>query len=108
MATTFTWTYPSNFRMASQGGNTNVVTTVRYKCEANDGTNTVSLEGSVSLPAPGTPFVEYNDLTFNIVDGWVKDALGVNGVASVEACLQGQLDSLANPPPTPEMATFPF
>jgi hypothetical protein len=94
--------------MPTLGGHTNVVTSVSYNCSANDGTNTVDIEGVVQLSPSGNPFVEFAALTFLIVDGWVKAVLGENGIISVEACLQGQLDSLANPPVNPESVPFPF
>lgn len=105
MATTFTWTYPSNRCMASLGGYSDVVTTVEYKCAADDGANQVELGGFVPLAAPGEPFVEFASLTKQIVESWVQTG---NMKTSVEACLQGQLDSLANPPVSPVAMAFPF
>lgn len=105
MATTFTWTYPGNRCMASLGGHTNVVTMVEYNCSADDGVNTVALNGFVQLPAPNETYVEFADLTQLIVEGWVQTD---NLKTSVEACLQGQLDSLANPPVSPVAMAFPF
>ena len=103
--TTFTWTYPSNRCMASLGGHTNVVTMVEYKCAADDTVNQVEMGGFVQMAAPGDPFIEFADLTQQIVEDWVQAG---NLKISVEACLQGQLDSLANPPVTPIAVAFPF
>jgi len=105
MATTFTWTYPSNRCMASLNGHSNVVTVVEYKCTADDGVNQLDLCGPVQVSAPDESFVEFADLTQQIVESWVHTG---NLKTSVEACLQGQLDSLVNPPASPVAMPFPF
>jgi hypothetical protein len=47
-------------------------------------------------------------LTNEIVVGWVQSVLGVDGVANLEACIQGQIDSLINPPTYPINTPLPF
>lgn len=53
-------------------------------------------------------FTPYNLLTPEQVIGWVKDTMGESGVASMEAAVQGQLDSLINPPVTPQEVPLPW
>lgn len=105
MATTFTWTYPRNLCL-TENGHTNVVKQVFWKCEGTDGTNTHSFSGVAVLSDPGDPFVEFNELTYQVVDGWVKARVGF--AQSVENAVQEQLDRLANPPAEPAPVDFPF
>jgi hypothetical protein len=55
-----------------------------------------------------TVFVPYADLTEEIVLGWVKETLGENGIISIEACIQGQIDSEINPPQVPVNTPLPW
>ena len=52
-------------------------------------------------------FTPYEDLTNDIVIGWIQSQLGVDGVASLEASIQGQIDSQINPPIIPEVTPLP-
>ena len=57
--------------------------------------------GSVGLPMkdPSDPtFVPFEELTEDVVIGWVKTQLGEEQVAEYEASLDAQLDALINPP----------
>jgi hypothetical protein len=54
-----------------------------------------------------TPFIPYEDLTNDIVVGWIQQDLGVDGVSNLEACIQGQIDSQINPPVVPVNTTLP-
>ena len=55
-----------------------------------------------------TEFTPYADLTEEIVINWVKESLGDNGIISIEACIQGQIDSEINPPVSPENTPLPW
>ena len=74
----------------------NYVVTVHYRVDATDGDYTASTYGTVSYTEqPGETYIPYDDLTPEIVTGWVQDSLGK---ATVEASLQGQIDTQKNPP----------
>lgn len=53
-------------------------------------------------------FIPYADLTEAIVLGWIQDELGVDGVDNLEACVQGQINSLITPPVSPVNTPLPF
>jgi hypothetical protein len=55
-----------------------------------------------------SPFIPYEDLTNDIVVGWIQQELGENGIISVEACIQGQIDSQKNPPVSPQVTPLPW
>lgn len=54
-----------------------------------------------------SPFIPYEDLTNDIVVGWIKQTLGVSGVNDIESMIQGQIDSQINPPVVPEVTPLP-
>lgn len=70
-----------------------VVTHVRYLCTATEDSismrkiGRVLLEGDVNDPN----FIPYEDLTEEIVIGWVKSSLGETEVAKIEANLAQQV-----------------
>jgi hypothetical protein len=70
---------------------------------------TASLSGSsqFSTEDVGT-FIPYADLTEEIVIAWIKETLGENGIISIEACIQGQIDSQINPPQVPVNTPLPW
>ena len=57
---------------------------------------------------PAVPFIPYPDLTNEIVIGWVQNALGANGVTSVYANLDAQIEAQINPPQSPESFPLPW
>ena len=88
MTTTTVWSIKTLERETSDG----FVYTAHYNVSANDGTYSAGGYGSVSFERPET-LIAYDDLTEEIVIGWVKQAIGGDEkVAEVEAALQAQLD----------------
>ena len=89
MSTTFSWSIANLERHTADG----VVFTVHYTVNAEDGTYSTGAYGSLGLEAPEpdtmTPF---DDLTKEIVVGWVKNKFGDEKVAEIETALQAQLD----------------
>lgn len=92
--TTFTWHISNLERITAD----NVVFTVHYTVNAEDGTHSAGAYGSVGLerPDPET-LIPYADLTPELVIQWVKDKLGEEAVSNVETALQGQLDEQRTP-----------
>ena len=90
--TTYTWKI-ANLERHTTGG---IVYSIHWTLSATDGVNTVGSYGSVdkAAPAEGDPVIPFEDLTREIVIGWVKDELDE---AAKEAVLQAQLDELTTP-----------
>jgi hypothetical protein len=107
--TTYTWTI-TNLYTLDLPTESGYVVTALYVVEGVDGEYSASLSSSQQFEAnPEKPdFVPYEDLTNEIVVGWVQEALGVDGVANLEACIQGQIDSLITPPVSPVNTPLPF
>ena len=71
-----------------------------------DGSNTASINGNTQFNSADQegPFIPYDQLTEQIVIGWIP----ANQIDSAQACVQGQLDSAANPPVSPALTPLPW
>jgi len=75
-----------------------------------DGDYSAELSNSAQFEviADQPDFTPYADLTEAQVLGWIQTQLGTDGVANLEACIQGQIDSQINPPVSPENTPLPW
>lgn len=97
MAIVYTWCFPTLDVIYSEDGFQNVVQTVHWTYTAVDGDYTASSYGTVGLPAPGQPFTAYDDLTPEIVQGWVVGVMGQEKVDAMNASLANNIASQKNP-----------
>ena len=104
MTNTYTWLVEWMSCYPQYEGETDVVFTVGWRCNATDGTFRATQYGSVSVPyVASNPYTPYADLTQAQVQGWVW----ANGVdqAAVEAALATNIASQVTPtvvtPPLP-------
>lgn len=89
--TTFNWQIINMERLTSDG----FVVTVHYNVSASEDANNVSTYGTTSYTqTEGASYIPYENLTQEVVVGWVQEALGKD---VVEASLQSQLDALKAP-----------
>jgi hypothetical protein len=87
MATTFSWRIANMERETADG----FVFTAHYTVNAEDGTYSAGAYGSLGLERPDN-LIPFDDLTEEMVVGWVKEKLGAEKVDEVEDALQAQLD----------------
>jgi hypothetical protein len=92
MATTFSWKVANLERETADG----FVFTVHYTVGADNGTYTAGAYGSLGLERPDN-LIPFDQLTEEIVVGWVKEKFGAEKVAEIEAALQAQIDEKTNP-----------
>jgi hypothetical protein len=97
MTNTYTWIveYMSCYPQAE--GETDVVFTVGWRCNATDGTFNATQYGSVGVPyVAGNPYTPYAQLTQDQVLGWVWE----NGVDkdAVQVALDTNIANQVNPP----------
>ena len=105
--TTFTWIVTTLWT-ETIAGEQNYVVNAAYDVTGVNGTYTASLQNTAQFStASVSPFIPYDQLTNDIVVGWIQQDLGVNGVNSIEACIQGQIDSQINPPVVPVVTPLP-
>ena len=106
--TTYTWTI-ENLYTQTIADEADYVVIVNYLVVGVDGEFEASLTNLAQFSTENVEtFIPYADLTNEIVVGWVQSVLGVDGVANLEACIQGQIDSLINPPVSPVNTPLPF
>jgi hypothetical protein len=103
--TTFTTTVLAMYTLPQVEGYTDVVVNVRYNISGTDGTYTTSLDfrNQYSLQQDAS-FTPYANLTQEQVVGWIPESY----MASVQAAIQGQLNSMANPPVVPASQALPW
>lgn len=99
MAITNTWAVNQMDCYPEYDGETDVVFTVHWTLTGVDDLYSGMVYGTcgVTLDA-GAPFTPYDQLTEAQVIGWVKDALGLESVASLEANVAQQIEDQINPP----------
>jgi hypothetical protein len=92
MTTDFQWKIANLERETADG----FVFVVHYTVGADNGTYTAGAYGSLGLERPDN-LIPFDQLTEEIVVGWVKEKFGAEKVAEIEAALQAQIDEKTNP-----------
>jgi hypothetical protein len=71
-----------------------------------DGQYTASIGGNTQFDSSQQegPFVPYQNLTPQIVIGWIPQSQ----IDSAQACVQGQIDSMITPPVSPQNTPLPW
>ena len=106
---TYTWSILQMSVMPVLDGQTDVVVSAQWNILGEDQGYTYNLAGWQNFTLQqGEGFTPYDQLTEAQVVQWVKDTLGENGVASMEASVEGSLNALINPPVQPVIATLPW
>ena len=106
--TTYIWKVTSMSVLPEQGGETDVVVLASYVVTGARSGATARIDSAQIFTYTGGAFTPYEDLTEAQVIGWIQSALGENGVNSIYACIDGQINSILNPPPTPQTAPLPW
>ena len=103
--TTFTTTVLHMFTLPQEAGQTDVVVNVNYLVTGVDGTYTADIGFSQQFTIQqGEAFTPYAQLTEAQVIGWADPQT----VSNMQACVQGQLDSIVNPPVSPTSQALPW
>jgi hypothetical protein len=97
MTTQYSWSFPQLDVIYSEGPYSNVVSAVHWIYQATDGTRYETCVGCTPLESPSGQFVNYNDLTPEIVTGWVVGTLGEEKVAEMTEDLDGRLAAARSP-----------
>jgi hypothetical protein len=102
--TTFTTTITSMYTLDTP--DPGYVVNALWQVTGVDGEYTASIGGNTQFNSADQEgaFVPYDQLTEATVIGWIPES----AITSAQACVQGQLDSLANPPVSPENTPLPW
>ena len=101
--TTFTTTIMQMYTIPNPTG---YVVNVIYEVSGVDGQYAAFIGGNSQFtPTQGeTGYTPYQQLTPEVVIGWIPP----EQIASAQACVQGQIDSLINPPVSPQNTPLPW
>lgn len=101
--TTFTTTITAMYTV--QQPDPNYVVNAIWEVTGVDGEYTASIGGNTMFDSEQqSTFIPYNELTEAIVIGWIPQ----EQIASAQACVQGQIDSMITPPVSPENTPLPW
>lgn len=92
MSTAYSWKIANLERETADG----FVYSVHYTVNADNGVYTAGAYGSLGLERPDN-LIPFDQLTEDVVVGWVKEKFGAEKVAEIEAALQAQIDEKTNP-----------
>jgi len=104
MATTFTTRITAMYTL--QQPDPNYVVNALWEVTGVDGTYTASIGGNTQFNSADQEgaFIPYDQLTEATVIGWIPE----NQIASAQACVQGQIDSMITPPVSPAAQPLPW
>jgi hypothetical protein len=110
MTTQFNWNITAMSTLPQLDGQTDVVVLAQWVCVGDDNGTTAKIDGNTQFTlSPDTKnFIPYSSLTEAEVMQWVFDALGENGINNTQACVQGQINSILNPPISPSNQELPW
>jgi hypothetical protein len=110
MPITYTWTINSLIGYPTFEGETDVVTRASYTVLGDDSEgHTADYSNFADTPLdPSVPFIPYNDLTPEIVIGWVQAVLGPEAIAAIEESIAIVIQRQVTPPPEPEVLPLPW
>ena len=103
MATQFTTTINAMYTL--QQPDPDYVVNALWTVTGVDGQYTASIDGNTMFSSQqGPTFIPYDQLTEATVIGWIP----AEQIASAQACVQGQIDSMINPPVSPANTPLPW
>ena len=102
--TTFTTRITAMYTL--QQPDPNYVVNAIWEVTGVDGANTASIGGNTQFNSADQEgaFIPYASLTEATVIGWIP----AEAIASAQACVQGQIDSMITPPVSPEAQPLPW
>ena len=100
--TTFTTTIDSMYTLDTP--DPGFVVNVLWTVTGVDGSNTASIGGNSQFTVQEGTFTPYSQLTQSQVIGWIP----AEQIASAQACVQGQIDSMITPPVSPQNTPLPW
>lgn len=101
--TTFTTTITNLYTV--QQPDPDYVVNALWTVTGVDGQYTASIDGNTMFSSQqGPDFIPYDQLTEATVIGWIP----AEAIASAQACVQGQIDSMITPPVSPANTALPW
>lgn len=105
MTTTYTTTINSMYTIDNPAPG--YVVNVLFTVEGTDGTHTASIDGNIQFQSSEqSVFIPYVDLTEEVVLGWINEA--TDNQVNYYANIDGQIESMINPPVSPQNTPLPW
>ena len=80
-----------------------------YKIQAQEDEFNAETESLIQFKIDeGSSFIPYNELTNDLVLGWIKSTLGEQEIQAIEKSLADQINFQKNPPVTPQVKPLPW
>ena len=110
MSITYNWVVTSMSTLQISPTETDYVVTANYSVIGVDGTYTSSIQDTATFSVEDRDpnYIPYQDLTNDIVIGWIQTGLGADSIANIEYCIADQIEMQINPPVTPEPTPLPW
>ena len=113
MSNSYTWAVTSMSTLPNVPNMPNYVVLVNGTLTGSNGATpavTASIGWNVQLVVEQSDpnFIPYANLTETIVLGWAQAVLTPQGVSNLEANVDGQINSIVNPPVTPSQQPLPW
>ncbi len=111
---TYTWTTQRLFTLDLPTESNYVVNAVYSVEGSDDSTNPPTIctfsdnFATFTILQDDPNYVPYDQLTNDIVIGWIKNQLGEISVNSIELSIAAMIDTQLNPPPIPQEQPLPF
>ena len=103
--TQFSTTITAMYTLPQVDGQTDVVVNAQWKVTGVDGQYTAEIGGNSQFTiTQGEGFTPYANLTQAQVIGWIPESQ----IISAQKCVQGQIDSMINPPVSPSSQPLPW
>lgn len=91
MSNTYTWSIKKMTAHAKEGNFENVIHSVEWECSVTDDVNTVATSGTQSIAFDeSSSFTSANNLTEQMVVGWVQTSMG----EAIQTSIKEQLDAM--------------
>ena len=97
---TYNWNFNTLESYPTASGETDVVFLVHWQLYASTGSYGASSIGTQAIAAlqSGSTFIPFNELTKDIVYGWVTSSMGSGSIDAMYASLAVNIENQINPP----------
>jgi len=103
----YLWKVSQMIVAPEQGGQTNVVVNAFYSV-TSEIVGAATFNSGQWFTYTGGEFTPYDQLTEEQVIGWIQSALGQDGVASIYANIDAQVENILHPKPQPQPEPLPW
>jgi hypothetical protein len=94
----FNWSFPTLEYASSVDGLSQVIKTVHWRITAVEDNYVSATYGSTGLPNPQPDeFVDYDDLTAQLVQSWTEAAMGETAIEQIKDNLKAQINIAKQP-----------